>query len=477
MLEDFLGSPLLATKIESSYDVVAQVLGEMCDAGTVCNTEPNALKEVVETPSWMGNLLGGFGLPAASPALSSRTPTGIQRSNAAFGSGTISATTSSGGSAIPWRRSNVRHTSNELYVDIVETLSVILAPSGRPLSAFANGTIAFTSKISGVPDLLLTLTAPGGKAGIQNAMDLPCFHPCVRLARWRDHPGQLSFVPPDGRFVLAGYECDLIPDIFTSTDKLSTPNLNLPASIEIRPSLGINGDEFEVRLSVSRTPPSSKSSTKPASTVAGRQNNSTGRFATVSPASEINNNTNPAGGPAILNVVVAVPLPAAVRNISNLRCSKGEAHFLPTDGIVEWRIPNKEVATIGSAGATLRCTVVGPPDEADNVDDGLIDNSRQTDTSDYDDKYQEDGTDDTRIVQQRQTVSDSRDTRRTAQNACLMPQSARLSFSANGWLASGIKVDSLTVNTKTSKGLGAGVTPYKGVKYHTVSQKGIEVRC
>ena len=63
VLEDFLGAPLLASKIESNYDVVAQLLEEMCDAGSVCNTEPNALKDVVDVPRWMDKLLGGVGLP------------------------------------------------------------------------------------------------------------------------------------------------------------------------------------------------------------------------------------------------------------------------------------------------------------------------------------------------------------------------------------------------------------------------------
>lgn len=64
VLEEFLGAPLLAGKIEGAYDVVAQLLGEMCDAGTVCNTEPNALRDVVDIPGWMGKLLGGVSLPA-----------------------------------------------------------------------------------------------------------------------------------------------------------------------------------------------------------------------------------------------------------------------------------------------------------------------------------------------------------------------------------------------------------------------------
>jgi AP-3 complex subunit mu len=63
-LEEFLGSPLLASKIQASYSVVAQVLSEVCDGGLVATTEPNALRDVVEAPSWVGKLLGGVGLPS-----------------------------------------------------------------------------------------------------------------------------------------------------------------------------------------------------------------------------------------------------------------------------------------------------------------------------------------------------------------------------------------------------------------------------
>ena len=69
MLEEFVGSPLIASKIETSYDVIAQLLGEMCDAGSVCNTEPNALRDDVEVTGWMGKLLGGVGLPAYVPRI------------------------------------------------------------------------------------------------------------------------------------------------------------------------------------------------------------------------------------------------------------------------------------------------------------------------------------------------------------------------------------------------------------------------
>ncbi|KAL9112265.1 MAG: hypothetical protein Q9227_003383 [Pyrenula ochraceoflavens] len=62
VLEDFLGTPLLSHKIENNYDIVAQVLGEMCDGGIICNTEPNALREIVDVPGVIGKLLTNVGL-------------------------------------------------------------------------------------------------------------------------------------------------------------------------------------------------------------------------------------------------------------------------------------------------------------------------------------------------------------------------------------------------------------------------------
>lgn len=61
--EEFLGAPLLSTKIESNYDVIAQLLSEMCDAGAISTTEGNALRDLVEVEGLMGKLLGSINLP------------------------------------------------------------------------------------------------------------------------------------------------------------------------------------------------------------------------------------------------------------------------------------------------------------------------------------------------------------------------------------------------------------------------------
>ncbi|KAI4932548.1 hypothetical protein J4E85_002946 [Alternaria conjuncta] len=476
VLEDFLGSPLLASKIEGNYDVVAQLLSEMVDGGIIANTEPNALRDVVEAPNLLKSLLGGVGLPSSTPSSLAPSATG------AFGLGGgrasprlgPSPTSSQTGSPVPWRRANVRHTSNEMYVDIVETLEVTLSPSGRPLAAMANGTIAFTAKVSGIPDLILHLGCAGG---IQNAVSLPVFHPCVRLNQWKARPGELSFVPPDGRFVLAGYEVDLLGsaalDAFSTEKnaKTSSPKLNIPATVSVHSSLGPTGTDFEVKLQLNPR----FSGNKPSQPSAAKA--SLGR---------VSSSTGTTSAPAIEEMTIHIPLPASVRNVADLRVARGtgDAGYAPGDRAIEWRISSREISNLMSqdrgggvgATATLRGTVIGQDDpSAEDALDAGGPVSFATSTYDYDDDQ---GTQ----VSLPATSSSSApkpdsDAKIKQANTVLMPSCATISFSVKGWLPSGIKVESLNVDQKKSKGLGSGVTPYKGVKYLCVSRKGVECRC
>lgn len=465
MLEDFLGSPLLASKIEGNYDVVAQLLNEMVDGGIIACTEPNALRDVVDAPTFMKSLLGGVGLPSSTP--SSLTPSATPFSLASRPSPRLGPTnTAPPASTIPWRRANVRHTSNEMYVDIVETLEVTLSPSGRPLSAIANGTIAFTAKVSGIPDLILQLGCPGG---IQSAISLPVFHPCVRLNRWKERPGELSFVPPDGRFVLAGYEVDLLGpaalDSFsTSATSKSLPKLNVPATVSVHPSLGPSGSDFEVRLQLN--PRFTGKSPAPNPNMAGAKGG-LGRAAAGFSSS------GTTAAPAIEEMLVHVPLPASIKNIADLRVVRGtgDAGYSPGDRSIEWHISSREISTLMSqdrgggvgATATLRGTVVGEIEDSSELEPVSFSAS----TYDYDDDDEKPRAE----APKKKEITDAN------KNKPLMPSCATVSFSVKGWLPSGIKVESLNLDQKRSKGLGSGVTPYKGVKYLCVSRRGVEARC
>lgn len=348
-----------------------------------------------------------------------------------------------------------------------------LAPSGRPLAAFANGSIAFTSKISGVPDLLLTLSASGGKLGLEKAIELPVFHPCVRLGRWKERPGELSFVPPDGKFVLAGYEVDLLPSP-SDLKSWSNAKLQLPVSLEVSKSLGPTGADFEVHLII--TPPSgSGSSSSGFSSHPGLgPARGSGRSAPV-----FGSGIATSAGPALQNVSVSIPIPVGVRNIMDLRASRGEAYFTPADSVVEWRIPTKDAAAAGTA--TLRCTIIGPlGDEDEEAANGFRFNAESDEYNEYE-TYQSSTVGAVNgpslSAKDRRQQQEQRDVRKVEQNKAFMPRSASVSFSVKGWLASGIRVDGLVVDARKSRGLGEGVRPYKGVKYLTVSKKGFEIRC
>ena len=455
VFEDFLGSPLISTRIEDNYEVVAQLLNEMCDGGVVCNTEGNALREQVEMSSGLGKLFNQVGIPTSSPALG-------PSSNLAA---TLKAASSSAnGPALPWRKQNVRHTSNELYVDIVEHLAVVFAPSGRPISARADGSILFTSKISGVPDLLLVLNAPGGTstakfAGISRTMQLPTFHPCIRLSRWKEHPGELSFVPPDGRFILAGYETNLLPaELNVDEPPSRSEKVFLPAVADLRTNLGPKKSDFEARLTLDTNFPGVAASTKP--TGPGRSTSGAVPFSFGS------GSTGTSNTPALEVLSVTIPFPPDVRHVTELKPSRGEATFNNATKAIEWKVPTKDGASV-SGVATLTGTVSGPYSPEDDAEQ----EAKTKALSEYYDDETLAAADANETV--KGTPSSAK---KVASSKSLMPCSISVSFNVKGWLASGIKVESLNIDIKRSKGLGDGVKPYKGVKYLTVSKQGVERR-
>ncbi|KAG0641218.1 Mu homology domain-containing protein [Tuber brumale] len=434
VLEDYLGSPLLGSKIEANYDIVAQLLNEMCDDGFPFTTEPNALRDVVLPPSLMGKLLGSVtGLPSASiPSSFTPSPTRTL-------------------STIPWRRSNVRHTNNELYVDLIELITATIAPSGRFLSARSSGTIAFNCKLSGIPDLLMTLQAPTNhkqKLGAppSGGLGFPVFHPCVRLSRWKERPGELSFVPPDGKFVLASYEIDLLP----SGNPKSAIQPQLPVSVELKTAIGPQSSEFEARVFISTASLAPTANTLSA--------NPFGPRSSRSPAFGGSSNN-----PAVEEVSIIFPLPPTVKTLTGTRCSRGEFHH--EGRRVTWKIPTTGAF---SGTATLRTGVVVKSyggDESEGEEEAPVDNGEYQDVQTAKTTGANGGNEEEKAERERQA-------KRKMEMA--MPRCALVAFSVKGWLASGVKVDSLKV--VGGKGLGEGVKPYKGVKYLTKAGD-IEVRC
>ncbi|KAK6526353.1 hypothetical protein TWF694_004952 [Orbilia ellipsospora] len=454
VLEDYFGPPLIPSKIEGNYDIVAELLGEMCDDGLPFNTEPNGLRDVVLPPSIMKKLLANVTLPSGSLDPFRSAPSTI--------------------STIPWRRANVKHTSNEMYLDLLETLHCIVAPSGRPIASRVSGNMLFTAKISGIPDMLLSLRTPSARGGGGVVLEAPVFHPCVRLSKWNAQPGQLSFVPPDGKFVLASYEVNMLPNFSAST---STPsNFQLPVSVTTKTLQGPNSSEFEVRMTIPGSSPYCSASPQ--------QSTGSSAFARIAaqsggggiPSQFLQGGSSGAGSssnPVMEDVSVFIPLPPHVRNLINTRASKGDFIHDNEKNMVHWRVPNTAIVPGGSYTFKAEVVIKGSyeEDEEDENQAGKLSN--------FDNNYEAGSA---ATAKPSSEISKSKEKEKdkklppSAQLIAAMPRSVLLDFTIRGALLSGLKVDSL--NIVGGKGLPETVKPYKGVKYLSRAGDGsVEIRC
>jgi len=100
---------------------------------------------------------------------------------------------------------------NEIFVDIYERVSVTFNSNGYILNSSIDGTIQMKSYLAGNPELKLALNEElviGKSAGaaVYGAVEVDdCnFHECVKRENFDSHR-VLTFVPPDGEFVVMNY--------------------------------------------------------------------------------------------------------------------------------------------------------------------------------------------------------------------------------------------------------------------------------
>lgn len=233
----------------------------------------------------------------------------------------------------------------------------------------------------------------------------------------------------------------------------------------MKTGLGPQGSDFEVRLYIQKVSGSGNSSLGSTSRSGGP---SSGR-ATSTFAASFGPQAGTSATPTLEDLVVTIPLPEDVRNLPEIRPSRGDTTYSPGSRHLDWTIPAKD-AVVG--GATLRCTVAGPLVE---VEDFESNGFGVNNDYEYEESAYQGGTE--KPSRESNVGEEQKEARKVAQNKILMPTSANISFSVRGWLASGIKVESLTIDTRKSRGMGESVKPYKGVKYLTVSSHGVELRC
>ncbi|KAL6964621.1 AP-3 complex subunit mu [Sarracenia purpurea var. burkii] len=148
----------------------------MIDNGFPLTTEPNILREMIAPPNIVSKVLS------------------VVTGNSSNVKNTLPDATAS---SVPWRTTDLKHTNNDVYVDLVEEMDAIINRDGALVKCEIYGEVQVNSHLSGLPDLTLSFANPSILNDVR-------FHPCVRFRPWESDQ-ILSFVPPDGEFKLMSY--------------------------------------------------------------------------------------------------------------------------------------------------------------------------------------------------------------------------------------------------------------------------------
>eukprot|EP00045_Choanoeca_perplexa_P008805 m.82736 g.82736 ORF g.82736 m.82736 type:complete len:445 (-) comp14632_c0_seq2:1538-2872(-) len=114
--------------------------------------------------------------------------------------------------AVSWRSENIKHRKNEVFLDVVESVNLLVSATGTVLHSDIVGSVQMRVHLSGMPELRLGLNdkvlfeSSSGRRKNGKSVELEDvkFHQCVRLSRF-ETDRTISFVPPDGEFELMSY--------------------------------------------------------------------------------------------------------------------------------------------------------------------------------------------------------------------------------------------------------------------------------
>ncbi|KJP90036.1 hypothetical protein AK88_00205 [Plasmodium fragile] len=144
--------------------------------------------------------------------------------------------------SVSWRNEGIKYKKNEIFLDVIESLNIIISSNGTVLRSEILGCLKMKSYLSGMPELKLGLndkllfnknmnnfnstgsgdnsntaggTANSNSSNVANVntqtnrtklveLEDMKFHQCVRLSKF-ENDRTISFIPPDGIFNLMTY--------------------------------------------------------------------------------------------------------------------------------------------------------------------------------------------------------------------------------------------------------------------------------
>lgn len=177
--------------IRDNFVIIYELLDEMMDFGIPQTTDTKILKEYI-TQDY-------YSLIKTTPSHLVAPPNAVTN-------------------AVSWRKDGITYKKNEAFLDVVESINMLISPQGKVLNSEILGQINIKSHLSGMPNLRLGLNDKGLFTGNNNGegestastegknveMEDIKFHQCVRLSKFENEK-LITFIPPDGEFTLMSY--------------------------------------------------------------------------------------------------------------------------------------------------------------------------------------------------------------------------------------------------------------------------------
>ncbi|KAL9325341.1 hypothetical protein ACSQ67_005986 [Phaseolus vulgaris] len=262
--------------LRDNFVVVYELLDEIMDFGYPQYTEAKILSEFIKTDAY-------------KMEVTQRPPMAVTN-------------------AVSWRSEGVSYKKNEVFLDVVESVNMLVNSNGQIIRSDVVGALKMRTYLSGMPECKLglndrVLLEAQGRTTKGKAIDLEDikFHQCVRLARF-ENDRTISFIPPDGSFDLMTY-------------RLSTqvkPLIWVEAQVE-------NHSKSRIEIMVK-----TRSQFKERRFIL--------LYVFTSPATQIIEFYSTA-----TNVEIELPVPADATN-PNVRTSMGSASYAPEKDALIWKI-------------------------------------------------------------------------------------------------------------------------------------------
>ncbi|CAM0137246.1 clathrin associated protein complex medium subunit [Umbelopsis sp. WA50703] len=210
--------------VKNNFVVIYELLDEILDFGYPQNSETDTLKLYITTE-----------VVKSERAVEDSSKITIQATG-----------------ATSWRRSDIKYRKNEAFIDVIESVNLLISNTGTVLRADVSGQILMRAYLSGTPEckfglndkLLLDKDAVMKSNPLRrpNAVEIDdCqFHQCVKLGKF-DSDRTISFIPPDGEFELMRYR--------------TTENVNLPFKVHpVVNEIGRTRVEYKINIKANFSP-------------------------------------------------------------------------------------------------------------------------------------------------------------------------------------------------------------------------------